>query len=137
MGPVQVWTGAKNLTPTVKFCFVFTCTLRACFFVLIVLHFALCLNLQHTTQNSMSPAGLFLSVCTLSVLLCPGFAFVLTVQQTQHKHPCPRRDSNPQSQKRSVAIPRLRLLGHWDRQVRSLDPPARNQPLHRLRYSGS
>ena len=33
---------------------------------------------------------------------CPGFLpFVLTVQHTQHKHTCPRRDSNPQFQQSS------------------------------------
>ena len=33
---------------------------------------------------------------------------------TTDRHPCPRRDSNPQSQ-RAAADPRLRPRGHWDR----------------------
>jgi len=32
---------------------------------------------------------------------------------TTDKHPCPRRDSRPQSQQ--IADLRLRLPGHWDR----------------------
>jgi hypothetical protein len=52
----------------------------------------------HKREASMPPARFFFcSLCTLSILLCtdcPGFLpFVLTVQHTQHKHPCPRRDS--------------------------------------------
>ena len=31
--------------------------IRTCFFVLIVLHFAFCLSLQHTIQTSLPPAG--------------------------------------------------------------------------------
>jgi hypothetical protein len=31
--------------------------ISTCFFVLIVLHFAFCIYLQHTTQTSMPPAG--------------------------------------------------------------------------------
>jgi hypothetical protein len=31
----------------------------------------------------------------------------------RHTYPCPRRDSNPQSQ-RATADPRLRSRGHWD-----------------------
>ena len=29
---------------------------------------------------------------------CPGFYLVSLLYDTQHKHPCPRRDSNPQPQ---------------------------------------
>jgi hypothetical protein len=48
-----------------------------------------------------------------------------SLQQTQHKHPCPQWDSDP----------RLRPHGHWDRR-RSLDHPARSMSLYRLRYPG-
>jgi hypothetical protein len=34
---------------------------------------------------------------------------------TTDRHPCPRRDSNPQSQQAN-ADPRLKLHGHWNRQ---------------------
>ena len=34
---------------------------------------------------------------------------------TRNKHPCPQRDSNPQSQQASGRRPRLSPLGHWDR----------------------
>jgi hypothetical protein len=35
---------------------------------------------------------------------------------TTDRHPCPRRDSNPQSQQASGRRPTLRPRGHWDRQ---------------------
>ena len=49
------------------------------------------------------PPWIILSLCTLSVLVSLSwvswlFPFVLTAQHTQHKHPCPRRDSKPQPQ---------------------------------------
>ena len=51
-----------------------------------------------------SPPGFFFFVlCTLSVLLrpdYPSFAFG-PYCTTQHEHPCPRRDLNPQSQQAS------------------------------------
>ena len=57
--PWPVWTDTGSLTST-QFFFVFSCTLyfiRTCFFVLIVLHFAFCLYLQHTAQTSMLPVA--------------------------------------------------------------------------------
>jgi len=41
-----------------------------------------------------------------------------------HLHPCPRRDSNPQSQQASSSRPRLRQYSHWDRVL----------PLHTPKY---
>ena len=38
------------------------------------------------------------------------------------------------ARKRVAADPRLRPLGNWDRQIRSLDLPARSEPLYRLSY---
>jgi hypothetical protein len=38
------------------------------------------------------------------------FHATVLIQQTQHKHPCPRWDSNP----RAAKDPRLRPHGHWD-----------------------
>ena len=70
--PGSVWTGAKYLASTGIFLFKFSSSL----FVLY-----LCL-----LTCSDFPASLI---------------FVLTVQHTQHKRPCPRRDSNPQSQQAS------------------------------------
>jgi hypothetical protein len=57
----------------------------------------------------MFPAGFFVlfpSLCTLSVLVSLSgsscvLPFVFTVQRKQHKYPCPRRDSNPQTQQAS------------------------------------
>ena len=40
------------------------------------------------------------------------------------------------SSKRAAVDPRLRPRGHWDRQIRSPDPPARSDSLYRLRYPG-
>jgi hypothetical protein len=71
----------------------------------------------HNRQTSMPPVGF--------LFVCPGFfpfdqflyclnPFVLNVtilsmlpslQQAQHKHPCPRRDSNPQSQQANGSRP--------------------------------
>jgi hypothetical protein len=33
---------------------------------------------------------------------------------TQHKHPCPRRESNPLFQQGSGRRPCFRMRGHWD-----------------------
>jgi hypothetical protein len=57
-------------------------------------------------------------LCTLSVLLVLALPFVLNVQHTQHKYPCPGgiRTRNPS--RRAAADPRLRPLGHWDRQLK-------------------
>jgi hypothetical protein len=56
-----------------------------------------------TNAENLAPTGIFfLSVCAFirTCLFClhsPGFClFVLTVQNTQHKHPCTWRNSNPQ-----------------------------------------
>jgi hypothetical protein len=38
----------------------------------------------------------------------------LTTHNTRDRHPCPRRDSNPQSQQ-AATDRRLRPRGHWDR----------------------
>ena len=65
---------------------------------------AFCLCLQHTTQIFLSCLDFFVFVCSLYFMRtsfpdCPGFVpFVLTVQHTQHEHPCPRQDSKPQRQ---------------------------------------
>jgi hypothetical protein len=40
----------------------------------------------------------------------------LFLYNTQHKYPCRRQDSNPQSQQASGHRPRRRPRGHWDRQ---------------------
>ena len=48
--PGPVWTDAENLA--IFFYFILTWC-----FVPTVLHFAICLYLQHTTQTSMPPAG--------------------------------------------------------------------------------
>jgi hypothetical protein len=70
-------------------------------------------------QTSTPLAGfVFCSLCfihTSMSWLSRLLPFVPIVQHTQHKLPCPRRDSNPQSSKLSAADPRLRPLGHWDR----------------------
>jgi hypothetical protein len=106
--PLSLLT-TQHKHPYPKRDFFFFCVLlysvlhRTCFFVLTVLHFAFYLCLQHTTQTSMSQAGFFLvSLCSLSVLLrrhCPGLLpCAFTVQHTQHRHLCPGRDSNLQSQ---------------------------------------
>ena len=47
---------------------------------------------------------------------CPGFCLLSLLCNTQHKHPCLRRDSNPQSQQASGHRPNPRLRGHRDRQ---------------------
>jgi hypothetical protein len=63
--------------------------------------------------KSRPPPRFFL--CTLSVFLCPdcpGFYLLSLLYNTQHKHPCPQRDSKPQSQQASGRRP----LGHWNRQ---------------------
>jgi hypothetical protein len=69
------------------------------------------------------PRGLFcvlsLCVCTSSLLVSLSWLscilpFVFTYN-TQHKYPCPQRDSKPQSNRWSAADPRLRPPGHWDR----------------------
>jgi hypothetical protein len=56
-------------------------------------------------KMSPLPGFFFLfSLCILSVILLLivlALPFVLAVQHTQHNHPCPRRDSNPQSQQAS------------------------------------
>ena len=59
--------------------------------------------------------------------------FVLTVQHTQHKHPCSRRESNSQSQQASGSKPRLTPLDYWHQQ--SPDRPACSELLYRLSYS--
>ena len=38
-----------------------------------------------------------------------------SITLTGDRHPCPRRDSNPQSQQASGLRLRLRTHGHWDR----------------------
>jgi hypothetical protein len=43
-------------------------------------------------------------------LHCLAFRLFVFSYNTQHKHPCPRRDSNPLS----AADPRVRPLGYWD-----------------------
>ena len=127
--PGLVWTGAENAAPLgIVFCFL--CTL----FVLLCPDCPFCMT-THTTQTSMqaldgSATGIggirspdrpargeslyrpfLFSPCNSSVLCpdCPGFLpIVLTVQ---HKHPWPRRESNPQPQQEIGRRP----LGHWDR----------------------
>ena len=60
--------------------------------------------LQHTTQTSMTPADFCFVLSSLSWFPC-FLPFVLTVQHTQHKHPCSRRDLNPQAQQTSGRRP--------------------------------
>ena len=42
----------------------------------------------------------------------------LATHNTEHRHPCPRRDSNPQSQQANGRDPRPRPRGHWDRHTK-------------------
>jgi hypothetical protein len=62
----------------------------------------------HTRQTSMLPVGFFFFACPGFVLPFDPFLYCLNpivlhvtlrsiLQQTQHKHPCPRWDSNPRS----------------------------------------
>jgi hypothetical protein len=93
----------RKIPPPQGFILFSFCTLSV-LFVLIVLAFAFCplLYNTHTQHTSMPQAEIFFVLCTLSLLLCPhcpDFAFCpLLTKHTQIKHPCPRRDSNPQSQ---------------------------------------
>ena len=67
--------------------------------------------------------GFFLSVYTFMRTCffrphCPRFClFVLPVQHTQRKNPCPRRDSNPQPQQETGRRPSSETAG----------PPGRNR----------
>ena len=66
----------------------------------------------------LTPSFFFLSVLHLHyffVLIVLAVHFVLTVQHTQHKHPCPGGIRTRNVSKRSAADPRLRPLGHSDR----------------------
>ena len=58
---------------------------------------------------SLCTSFVLVSLSSLSCIL----PFVFTYN-TQHKHPCPRRDSNPQTQQAISVDPLLRPLGHWD-----------------------
>jgi hypothetical protein len=46
--------------------------------------------------------------------------FILTVHHTQHKHLCPAGIRTRSLSRRAVVEPRLRPLGHWDRQKGSI-----------------
>ena len=71
------------------------------------------------TQTSMPPAGFFLYfICTSLSSLSSACLLFFTVQHTQHNtnvH-APGGIRTHNSSKRSAADPRLRPLGHWDRQ---------------------
>ena len=61
------------------------------------------------------------------VLIVLAVPFILTVQHTQHKHPCPRRNSNPQSQQASGCRPTpqtARPLGSAGFDPRTFQPVA-------------
>jgi hypothetical protein len=96
----------------------------------------------HKRLTSMPPVGYFF------FFACPGFFpfdpfmyclnhFVLHVtlrsmlpslQQTQHKYPCPGGIRTHDPSKRAAEHPRLRPHGHWDR-------PRSQLPLHYFRIS--
>ena len=68
---------------------------------------------KHNTHNRHIhvSGGIFFLFCLCTLFYCfvlivLALHFVLIIQDTQHKHPCLRRDSNPQSQQ---------AIGHWDR----------------------
>jgi hypothetical protein len=57
-------------------------------------------------RKTLPPPGFFLYSLVLCLyfilcLHCPPFCLLVFTYNTQHKHPCPRRDSNPQSQQAS------------------------------------
>ena len=73
-----------------------------------------------TKETSMPPPrfvySFFFFLCTcFFVLIVLAMPFVLTVQHTQHKHPCPRRDSNSQPQQASGHRPTPKPRGQRDR----------------------
>ena len=87
--------------------------------------FAVC-TVQHTTLTSIPLAGFFLYSLVLSlyfirtcfldlILLHFAFCLYLTTHNTNIQTPGGIRTRNPS--KRLVADPRLRKLGHWDRQL--------------------
>ena len=83
-------------------------------------------------QKISSPPRFFLALCTLSVLLCadcPGFGFCPLLYNTQHKHPCSRRDSNPHCQqatgRRRPSPKTVRPLGSAGFDPRTVQPGAR------------
>ena len=56
----------------------------------------------HNRQTSMPPGRIFFLFCVVClyffVLIVLTLCLLSLLYDTQHKHPCPRRDSNPQSQ---------------------------------------
>ena len=98
-------------------------------------------RLGHFTPGGKSrPYRDFFVLCTSSVLLlcrdCPGCAFCpyCATHNTNIHPPAGIRTHNPS--KRSAADPRLRPLGHWDRQIRFPNLPTRSESLYRLSYRG-
>ena len=68
-------------------------------------------DLYLTTHDTHihAPSGIFFSL-NLSVLLrpyCPAFCLLSLLCNTQQNHPCPRRDSNPQSPQSNDRRPSL------------------------------
>ena len=69
------------------------------------------------------------------VLIVLAVPFALTVQHTHRKHPCPRRDSNPQSQQaRSHKTYALDRAATGIGMIRSPVRPARSESLYRPSY---
>jgi hypothetical protein len=90
--------------------------------------------------KNLSPTGIFFSFafsCTLFVLH-PNIFIFLGCPPLKHNTnihaPSGIPTCNPS--KRPAADPRLRPFGHWNRQIRFQDRPARSHLLHWLSYPG-
>ena len=98
--------------------------------------------------ENLAPTGIFFSSCpvfsfdpfctlnpsVLHVTLCSILLSLYNKHNTNINAPDGIRTHNPS--KRTAVDPRLKPRGHWDRQIRSPDRPARSESLYRLRYPG-
>jgi hypothetical protein len=91
------------------------------------------------TQTSMPPVGYFFFIflpvrgffpfdpflyCLNPFVLHVTLrSILLSLQQTQHKHPCPGRIRTHDPSKRAAEDPRLRPHCHWDRHGIEPGPP--------------
>ena len=88
---------------------------RNCAYVVIWVGYVL----RSAVHSCRRPFYIFLfSLCTLSILVSLSWLswlspFVLTVQHTRHKRPCPRRDTNSNPSKRAATDLRLISRGDW------------------------